>query len=62
MREIITNRYYVGEVIELYDEEATTVSVAQLFARPIEETQLEDSVFLLTQNKHFRYIVCARLL
>ena len=46
IRDIITRRYYVDEVLELFDEQATKAEISRLFAKLIEETLPEDSVFI----------------
>ena len=46
LKDIITCRYYIDEVLELYDEHATKAEISRLFARLIEETKPEDSVFI----------------
>ena len=46
IRDIITRRYYIDEVFELYDEQATRAGISRLFRELIEVTKAEDSVFI----------------
>ncbi len=50
LRDIIVENYYVDEVIELYDEDATKAGIARTFARLIEETEPSDSVVIFYQG------------
>ncbi len=46
LREILTRRYYIDEVIELYDEEATRGGIGRLFNDLFQKVGPQDSVFL----------------
>ncbi len=46
IKDILTRRYYIDEVIELYDEHATKAGIIMLFKRLIDTTRPEDSVFI----------------
>lgn len=46
LKEILTRRYYIDEVRELYNEDATRVGILKLFESLIEDARPEDSIFL----------------
>ncbi len=46
IRDILTNRYYIDEVIELYDEEATKANILKLFANLQKEVKMDDSLLI----------------
>jgi hypothetical protein len=46
IREILVRRYYIDEVIELYNKDATKAGIIKLFSSLIQITQPEDSVFI----------------
>jgi hypothetical protein len=46
IRDILQSRYFVDEVIELYDRDATKASILRLFDRLIETLKPEDSVLI----------------
>ncbi len=43
---ILTSRYYIDNVVELYDEDATKAGIIRLFRTLIADTKPEDSVFI----------------
>lgn len=46
IRDILINRYYVDDVIEVYDDNATKAGINRAFIQLIENTKPEDSVFI----------------
>ncbi len=46
IRDILTSRYYIDEVIELYDEEATKANILKLFANLQKEVKTDDSLLI----------------
>ena len=46
IKEILVGRYFVDNVIELYDEEATKANINRLFALLVQETRPSDAVFI----------------
>lgn len=46
IKEILKNRYYIDEFVEVYDEEATKAGINKAFVNLIENTKPEDSVFI----------------
>jgi hypothetical protein len=47
IRDILTENYFIDEVRELYDAEATAANIRRLFSDLRREVQLNDSVFVL---------------
>jgi hypothetical protein len=46
IRSILMNRYYIDEVVELYDEKATKGGIARLFDELFQNVGRQDSVFI----------------
>ncbi len=46
VRDILQRRYFIDEIVELYDEDATAVGIRRLFADLIDRTKPADSVLI----------------
>jgi|GEM_PF-3969111 len=46
IKTILESRYYIDEIVELYDEEASASGIRQLFGKLIDTVQSDDSVLI----------------